>query len=76
MDNEKITGIRYILTLGKVQVTKVEKGLSGQRIHVDFGNSIIGKFEAPANADVKLGDKLTLYTEVLTNAFADKPSVN
>lgn len=72
----KITGIRYILTLGKMQVVKVEKGTFGQKIKVMlFGNTVSATFEAPPNADIREGDILTAYTECLTNAHADKPSV-
>lgn len=75
MEQEKITGIRYILTLGKIQVVDVNKGVLGQRVKVMFPGSVSATFEAPANADVKVGDVLTLYTEVLTNAHADKPQI-
>lgn len=71
---EKITGVRYVLTLGKMQVVKVDKGTLGQKVKVMlFGNLVSATFEAPAYADIREGDILTCYTEVLTNAHADKP---
>lgn len=77
MSDEKITGIRYILTLGKMQVTKVDKGSLGQKIKVLlFNQNIQAHFEAPPYADIREGDLLTVYTEVLTNAHADKPPIN
>lgn len=70
----KITGIRFIITLGKMRVTGVNKGVLGQRVKVElFGQPVSATFEAPPNADIREGDLLTVYTEVLTDAFADKP---
>lgn len=72
----KITGVRYILTLGKIQVVEVNRGTLGQRVKVNlFGSPVSATFEAPAHADIREGDLLTVYTEVLTNAHADKPQI-
>ena len=70
----KITGIRFMITLGKMRVIGVDKGALGQRVKVElFGQPVSATFEAPSDADIRIGDLLTAYTEVLTDANADKP---
>jgi hypothetical protein len=67
--------LRYRLVGPKVQVTKVEKGIQGMKIHMRMGN-VTMIWDAPTpKADVREGDLLTLYTEVLVNAEPSPTSV-
>lgn len=59
---------RLKLFLGKFRVTRVEKQPIGFRFFLDLpglGGLIV---DVPIQADVREGDLLTLYTEVLSNA--------
>ncbi len=56
---------RLRLILGKFQVTAVSQGLTGTKASLNLGNSVKLHIDIPIQADVKLGDYLTLYTEVL-----------
>ena len=67
--------LRYRLIFGKFRVKAVTKGLTGQRFDIDLGNSITITVDAPIRADVKLGDLLTLYTEVLCHDQPDPAPV-
>lgn len=66
--------MRLRLILGKFRVTKVSPGLQGCRITIDIGNSVTMNIDSPIPADVRLGDLLTLYTEVLAHA-PQQPSI-
>jgi hypothetical protein len=67
--------LRYRLVGPKVQVTKVEKGTQGMKIHMRMG-TVTMIWDAPIpKADVRVGDLLTLYTEVLVNAEPSQTSV-
>ena len=57
--------LRYRIILGKFPVTKVDKGLTGCRMVVKLPGSVSLTADMPVNADVKIGDLLTFYTEVL-----------
>lgn len=63
---------RLQLNLGKYTVTKVE----GKTITVFMGGTTTMQFIVPDHADVRLGDILTFYTEVLTKDFPYAPTVN
>jgi hypothetical protein len=66
---ESVEGaLRLRLVLGKFQVKAISKGLTGTRFAIDLGNSVTITIDAPVQADIRLGDLLTLYTEVLSNA--------
>ena len=70
---------RYLLIGPKVMVVKTEKGVEGIRIHMRFVNSPITMiWDTPiprAKIDVKVGDLLSLYTELLVNAEPEPTSV-
>jgi hypothetical protein len=61
---------RYILVLGKYRV--LERTETHMRIAL--GGSTVMTVSLPPQADVKTGDVLTLYTEVLY-ANPEKPSI-
>ena len=58
---------RLVLILGKFPVTEVSRAFRGWRMKVQLGGTTTATFEnVPDMADVRVGDLLTLYTEVLT----------
>lgn len=60
-------GLRYRLVGPKAQVSKVERGEIGMKIHMKLGPvTMIWDADIP-HADVREGDLLTLYTEVLVD---------
>lgn len=59
--------MRIICNLGKVQVTDVEKGQMGTRFVFQLPGNVKIRAEMPIVVDVKIGDILTLYTEVLAD---------
>jgi len=63
MDNTQ--SIRYKLALGKFRVSRIEKAPTGFRmsIHLPGLGQVI--CHIPFLADVREGDLLTLYTEIL-----------
>jgi hypothetical protein len=62
---EPIEGqMRYTLQLGKYRVT--ERTESQMKLYL--GGSTVMTISLPPNVDVKAGDILTLYTQVLVNA--------
>ena len=63
--------LRYRLILGKFRVKAISQGLTGLKATLDLGSSVTMVVDCPIRADVKLGDLLTLYTEVLVN---DQPN--
>lgn len=67
------SSFRFRLILGKYQVRAVTKGLSGVRAEIALPGSVSMNIDIPLRADVKVGDLLTLYTEVFAN---DQPSAN
>ncbi len=67
--------LRYRLVLGKFQVCQIDKGKEGIRITLDLGNSVKATTVAPPRADVRLGDLLTFYTEVLVDADVGSTSL-
>lgn len=67
---------RYRLILGKFPVIKLEKDFLGNtQATVDLQNRAYFVMQLPATADVKEGDLLTLYTEVLSNAKSEQTPV-
>lgn len=60
--------VRHRLILGKFQVTRVEKGLTGLFFWLNLGGSVTAKVDSPITSDVRVGDLLTLYTEVYADA--------
>jgi hypothetical protein len=56
---------RYQLNLGKFPVIEVTPNESNQTIVIDMQNRMFIRMAAPLTADVRIGDLLTLYTEVL-----------
>ena len=56
---------RYQLNLGKYPVTEVTVGQSNQTVVIDMQNKFFIRMACPLNADIRVGDLLTIYTEVL-----------
>lgn len=63
--------VRYVLILGKYRV--VER--TEKQMKLALGGSTTMTVTLPPHADVKAGDILTLYTEVLTDANPQPPSI-
>lgn len=61
---------RYRLVLGKFAVTE----RSGATMKLALGGSTTMTVQIPENADVRAGDLLTLYTEILSG-FPKQPPV-
>lgn len=61
--------LRLIVNLGKYQVEKVERGALGTHFVIALPNNVKIKADLPYRADIRVGDLLTLYTEVLTDAL-------
>ena len=61
--------LRLIVNLGKYQVVKVDKGTLGTSFVLALPNNVTIKADLPYQADIRTGDRLTLYTEVLSNVF-------
>ena len=63
------TALRYQLILGKFPVIKIDKDpFDKLQFVLDVGKKVYMVCTPPPNADVKEGDLLTLYTEVLVHA--------
>jgi hypothetical protein len=67
--------VRLIVNLGKYQVTNVDLGDWGTSFILQLPNSVKIKADFPYRADVKVGDILTLYTEVLAHALPGEPPI-
>ena len=63
--------LRLVLVLGKFRVTERE----ANQMKLALGGSTTMTVTLPDRADVKAGDLLTLYTEVLFDAKPSQPSV-
>jgi hypothetical protein len=58
--------LRYRLILDKFQVTKIERGVMGQKLTLSLGKGVTAIIpDCPPEAEVLVGDFLTFYTEVL-----------
>jgi hypothetical protein len=64
MDRDIAPGLRLRLILGKFRVIKLDKGVAGFRAIIDFTNSVKITVDCPIEADIRLNDLLTFYTEV------------
>jgi hypothetical protein len=61
-------GLRLIVNLGKYQVVNVSKGAIGTKFTLAMPNNLKLTADLPYHgADIKIGDLLTLYTEVLVD---------
>jgi hypothetical protein len=58
------SALRYRLLLGKYRVTKVTSSALGVSFILNLQGAQV-MIDVPANTDVREGDLLTLYTEVL-----------
>jgi hypothetical protein len=67
--------VRYKLELAKLRVIKVEPIPGGFRFAIDMLNGVKLICDVPIHADVKEGDLLTLYTEILANAQPSPTSI-
>lgn len=56
---------RHKISLGKFEVIDVTNTKDGRRITINIQNKLVPTFLVPHSSDVKPGDLLTLYTEVL-----------
>ena len=66
--------IRHKLVLGKFPVTGVKRTYDGFEFALQLpGLKLV--LHVPPSSDVREGDILTLYTEVLTHAQSSEPSV-
>lgn len=65
--------MRLRLVLGKFQVSKVDKGLAGLAMTIDLGGGVKIRCDIPVSADVRVGDLLTFYTEVLADLSNPNP---
>jgi hypothetical protein len=57
--------LRHQLILGKLPVIEVIRGLTNQTIILSIADKYFLRTTCPLTSDVKVGDLLTLYTEVL-----------
>jgi hypothetical protein len=62
---------RYKLILGKWPVAKITKQLDMYKVDLQIEGRVMFSFIMGGDPDIREGDLLTLYTEVLIN---DKPS--
>ena len=61
-----MTQSRFILVLGKFRVVEIEEALGKRTARVQLGGTTQMWIGLPDIADVREGDLLTYYTEVLT----------
>ena len=62
---------RYQLILGKFPVTQIKTALGQYEIVLDMGKDLYIITHAPLTSDIRQGDLLTLYTEVLARERPD-----
>jgi hypothetical protein len=62
---------RLKIVLGKFLCTKVQNSLGQIKFAIDFPGLGYVVVPVPLNADIREGDLLTLYTEVLTKERSD-----
>lgn len=65
MPNPFPTRLRHQLILTKLPVIEVTRGLTDQTIVLSIQDKVFLRTTCPLTSDVKVGDLLTLYTEVL-----------
>ena len=65
MDHNLIHRRRYQLRLGKYPVIEVTPNEKNLVVVIDMQNKMFIRMGAPLTADVRVGDLLSLYTEVL-----------
>ena len=68
---EPVNGFRLRLVLGKFRVTEV----SETSFKLQLGGSTTATISRPPRSDIRDGDLLTLYTEVMLNAQPSPTSV-
>jgi len=56
---------RHRIMLGKFEVIDVTNTKDGRWVAINIQHKLVPTFLVPHTSDVKLGDLLTLYTEVL-----------
>ena len=67
--------VRYKLLLAKAQVTKIENGELGCRFSVALPNGITIKADLSFVPDVRVGDILSVYTELYAHANSGPSSI-
>ena len=60
-----MSDLRLIVNMGKFQVVDVTKGAMGTNFTLRLPAGVKITADLPVRADVRVGDLLTLYTEVL-----------
>ena len=65
---------RYVLHLCRCRVVRVDKSALGYQMLLQMPSNVKLAVSLPAEVDIKEGDILTLYTEVLANAKSSKAS--
>lgn len=71
---DQVGSIRYKLVLGKYPIIRVDKTPFGFDFTIQFPNSVRMTVSAPPTADIREGDLITLYTEILS-AQPSEPSI-
>ena len=56
---------RYVLILGKHPIIEAKQGKYGWNLTIEIQDKLFLRTTAPHEADIRVGDLLTLYTEVL-----------
>jgi len=67
--------VRYKLLIAKCQVTKVSRGDLGCKFSVALPQGIILEADLAFAADVRVGDILSLYTEIFAHAQPTSSSI-
>ena len=67
--------LRYKLVLGKYPVAKITEQAGVYKVDLQIEGRVMFTFYFQGNPDIREGDLLTLYTEVLINAQPQQPSV-
>lgn len=67
--------VRFKLLLGKYRIVKVEMNAIGPAFALDLGSGAKMVIQGSNVMDVREGDLLTLYTEVLAHAQPSQTSV-
>jgi hypothetical protein len=66
--------VRLKLLLGKLRVLRVARAPHGYTFTIEFPGLGFLSVPVPTTADVREGDVLAIYTEVLTNAPIEGPT--
>jgi len=70
------TKVRYKVILTKAQVTQVQDGELGTRVLVRFPQGMTLDMDLSFRPDARVGDIITIYTELFAHANTGSTSVN